>query len=73
MHSGKGFRPDHEYFQVCFCTSKKCHASWGLSHVKFLEDTYSTSISRVLKFSYWKGERDPNVARRSFHSIQKWA
>lgn len=46
-------------------------ASWGLSRVKLLEDTYSPSISRVLKFSYWKGERDRTVARRSFHSIQK--
>lgn len=39
--------------------------------MKFLEDTYSPSISRVLEFSCWKGERDHTVARRSFHSIQK--
>lgn len=45
--------------------------SRGLSHVEFLEDTYSPSISRILKFSYWKGERDRNIARRPFHSIQK--
>lgn len=52
------FRPDHEYYQVCFFFPPRSGmASWGLSRVKFLEDTYSSSISRVLKLSYWKGKR----------------
>lgn len=74
MCSGNGFRLSvltMSIIKFFFPPPRSDIASWGLSRVKFLEDTYSPSISRVLQFSYWKGERDHTVARRSFHSIQK--
>lgn len=39
--------------------------------MKFLGNILSPSISRVLQFSYWKGERDRVIDGPSFHSIQK--